>query len=296
MDSYKTNVVGNNIRLEDGKLRLPKITGYIRLKQHRKVRPGGILKNVTVIHEPDGKWYFSMVYAYEKQDVPLSVPEGDSIKAVGLDMSLPELYLDSNGDTPFYTLNGNKICFSKAYRKLEKKIGREQRRLSHMEKGSSNYRKQCRKVAKLHAKAKHQRNDFLHQMAVRLVREYDVIGIEDIDLAGMKKALRFGKSVSDNGWGNFIRILEEKCTRHGTLLFRVDRWYPSSKTCSRCGHVLTDLELSDRTYVCPVCGNILDRDVNAAINIREEALRILSEYVQHEKTEKLPDSYHYQTA
>lgn len=135
-----------------------------------------------------------MVYAYEKQDVPLSVPEGDSIKAVGLDMSLPELYLDSNGDTPFYTLNGNTIYFSKAYRKLEKKIGREQRRLSHMEKGSSNYRKQCRKVAKLHAKAKHQRNDFLHQMAVRLAREYDVIGIEDIDLAGMKKALRFGKS------------------------------------------------------------------------------------------------------
>lgn len=296
VDSYKTNVVGNNIRLEDGKLRLPKITGYIRLKQHREVRPGGILKNVTVIHEPDGKWYFSMVYAYEKQDVPLSVPEGDSIKAVGLDMSLPELYLDSNGDTPFYTLNGNTIYFSKAYRKLEKKIRREQRRLSHMEKGSSNYRKQCRKVAKLHAKAKHQRNDFLHQMAVRLVREYDVIGIEDIDLANMKKALRFGKSVSDNGWGNFIRILEEKCARHGTLLIRVDRWYPSSKTCSSCGHVLTDLELSDRTYVCPVCGNILDRDVNAAINIREEALRILSEYVQHEKTEKLPDSYHYQTA
>ena len=296
VDSYKTNLVGDNVRLEDGKLRLPKITGYIRLKQHRKVRPGGILKNVTVIHEPDGKWYFSMVYAYEKQDVPVSVPEGEDIKAIGLDMSLPELYLDSNGDTPFYTLNGNKICFSKAYRKLEKKIGREQRRLSHMEKGSSNYRKQCRKVAKLHAKAKHQRNDFLHQMAVRLVREYDVIGIEDIDLAGMKKALRFGKSLSDNGWGNFIRILEEKCTRHGTLLIRVDRWYPSSKTCSSCGHVLTDLELSDRIYVCPVCGNILDRDVNAAINIREEALRILSEYVQHEKTEKLPDSYHYQTA
>ena len=133
-------------------------------------------------------------------------------------------------------------------------------------------------------------------MAVRLVREYDVIGIEDIDLAGMKKALRFGKSVSDNGWGNFIRILEEKCARYGTLLIRVDRWYPSSKTCSSCGHILTDLELSDRTYVCPVCGNILDRDVNAAINICEEALRILSEYVQHEKTEKLPDSYHYQTA
>lgn len=211
-------------------------------------------------------------------------------------MSLPELYLDSNGNTPFYMLNENTVSFSKAYRKLEQRIGCEQRRLSHMVKDSSNYRKQCRKIAKLHAKAKHQRSDFLHQMAVRLAREYDVIGVEDLDIAALKRTLRLGKGLSDNGWGNFLRILEEKCARYGTLLIRVDRWYPSSKTCSYCGHILKDLELSDRIYICPVCGNVLDRDVNAAINIRQEALRILLEYVQHEKIETLPDSYHYQTA
>ena len=296
MDSYKTNVVGNNIRLEDGKLRLPKITGYIRLKQHRKVRPGGILKNVTVIHEPDGKWYFSMVYAYEKQDVPVSAPEGEDIKAIGLDMSLPELYLDSNGDTPFYTLNGNTIYFSKAYRKLEKKIAREQRRLSKMEKDSANYRRQCRKIAKLHAKAKHQRCDFLHQMAARLAKTYDIIGAEDLDMAAIRRSLRFGKSVSDNGWGNFLIYLEEACRNRGTLLIRVNRWFPSSKTCSVCGHVHRELALSDRTYACSECGSAMDRDENAAVNIRKEALRIFRGYLDGDKAETLPEGYVFQNA
>ena len=148
-----------------------------------------------------------------------------------------------------------------------------------MEKGSSNYRKQCRKVAKLHAKAKHRREDFLHQIAVRLVRTYDVIAIEDLDIAAMKKALSLGKSVSDVGWGRFTAILEELCLKYGKILVRVSRWYPSSKTCHHCGYKNDDLQLSERIYVCPVCGNIMPRDKNAAINILEEGLRILKENI-----------------
>lgn len=296
--SYKTNAQGNSVRLEDGKLKLPKVTGMIRLAMHRKIQDGGILKNVTITQEPDGKWYFSLVYAYEKKDfLPecFHKPEKE-IRAVGLDMSLPELYRDSNGDLPSYKVNGVAVSFRKVYRKLEKKISREQRRLSKMEKDSANYRRQCRKIAKLHAKAKHQRCDFLHQMAARLAESYDIIGVEDLDISAIRRSLRFGKSVSDNGWGNFLRYLEEACRKCGTLLIRVDRWFPSSKTCSVCGRVHRELALSDRTYICPECGSAMDRDENAAVNIRKEALRIFRRYLDEDKIETLPEDYVFQTA
>lgn len=296
--SYKTNAQGNSIRLEDGKLKLPKITGMVRLAMHRKIQEGGTLKNVTVTQEPDGKWYFSLVYAYEKKE---TLPEcfckpEKEIRAVGLDMSLPELYRDSNGDLPSYKVNGVGVSFRKVYRKLEKRIAREQRRLSKLEKDSANYRRQCRKIAKLHAKAKHQRCDFLHQMAARLAGAYDIIGVEDLDMAAIRRSLRFGKSVSDNGWGNFLLYLEEVCRKCGTLLIRVDRWFRSSKTCSVCGHVHRELALSDRTYACPECGFVMDRDENAAVNIREEALRIFRGYLNEEKQGTLPEGYVFQTA
>ena len=169
------------------------------------------------------------------------------------------------------------VEFEKFYRNAEKKLAREQRRLSHMVKDSSNYQKQKLKIARLHSKIKNQRNDFLHQLSIRLARTYDVISIEDLNLSGMKKSLRLGKSVSDNGWGNFTAMLERKCRNNGALVIRVSKWFPSSKTCSCCGYIHHELELSDRTYVCPNCGAIIDRDINASINIDEEGLRLLLE-------------------
>ena len=189
-------------------------------------------------------------------------------------MSVPFLYIDSSGNKPSYELNRKEIKFVKQYRKLEKRISKEQRRRSHMVKDSN---KQCQKIARLHAKAKHRRDNFLHQIAVRLVRRYDLIAIEDLDIAAMKKALNLGKSVSDVGWGRFTAILEELCLKYGKILVRVSKWYPSSKTCHHCGYKNDDLQLSDRIYVCPVCGNVMPRDKNAAINIFEEGLRILKE-------------------
>ena len=179
----------------------------------------------------------------------------------------------------YHELNGREMKFIKQYRKLEKRIAKEQRRRSHMVKDSNNYNKQSEKIARLHAKAKHRREDFLHQIAVRLVRTYDVIAIEDLDIAAMKKALSLGKSVSDVGWGRFTAILEELCLKHGKILVRASRWYPSSKTCHHCGYKNDDLQLSDRIYVCPTCGNVMPRDKNAAINILEEGLRILKENI-----------------
>ena len=190
-------------------------------------------------------------------------------------MNITNLFVDSDGCLPAYIVNDVVVSFRKCYRALEKRIAREQRKLSRMVKDSNNYKKQCKRIAKLHAKAKHQRNDFLHQIAVRLALAYDVISIEDLDMSAMKQALKFGKSVSDNGWGTFVTILEQKCLEYGCLLVKVSKWFPSSKTCCHCGHVHEDLKLNDRTYICPKCGHVMDRDYQAAVNIDREGLRIL---------------------
>ena len=149
-DSYTTNCTNNNIRIEDDGIRLPKITGPIHLSMHRSITPGGTLKNVTITHEPDGKWYFSIAFEYPAEEIEPSTGlqnffetgNRDSVSGIGLDMSVPFLYIDSTGKKPSYELNGREVCFLKQYRKLEKRIAREQRKRSKMIKDSNNYNKQ----------------------------------------------------------------------------------------------------------------------------------------------------------
>lgn len=272
-DSYTTNlsnVKNPNLYLDGCVLKLPKVKEGIRLRLHRKVKPGGLLKNCTVVHEPDGRWYFSLVFEYPKVPVEKTAKgkPADKLRLVGLDMSLPELYVDSEGNVPNYP---------KPYRRLQGRIAKEQRKLSRMEKKSKNYTKQLRKIAHLHAKAKHQRADFLHKLSYRLVHGYDIICIEDLDMSAMKQVLSFGKSVSDNGWGMFVRMLGYKAMRSGCTVIKVDKWFPSSKTCSSCGYIHKELQLSDRRYICPECGHVMGRDQQAAVNIREEGLRIYTQ-------------------
>lgn len=272
-DSYTTNLSNKkspNLYLEGCMLKLPKIKEPVRLRLHRKVKTGGILKNCTVTHEPDGRWYFSLVFEYPKEDIPKKAdgkpPTG--IRAIGLDMSLPELFVDPEGNTPHYP---------KPYRRLQRRIAVEQHKLSRMVRDSNHYRKQLKRIARLHAKAKHQRADFLHKLSYNLVSNYDIICIEDLDMSAMKKSLSFGKSVSDNGWGMFVRMLEYKAARDGCTIIRVGKWFASSKTCSSCGYIHKELKLSDRTYVCPKCGHVMGRDYQAAVNIRKEGMRIHAE-------------------
>lgn len=286
-DSYTTNKNNRseNISLSHGRLVLPKIPGSIRVTCHRKIKSGGILKSVTVSHEPDGRWLFAVKYAYPKKQKPSLLDRLDEntftrLRHIGLDMSLPELYIDSNGNRPSYQLDGSIVVFQKQYRKLECRIAHEQHVLSRKVRGSRNYNKQLIRIARLHAKAKHVRCDFLRQMAVRLARNYDVISIEDLDIRALKQALRFGKSVSDNAWGTFIRYLEEACRKTGSLVIRTDKWFPSSKTCSHCGYIKHDLKLNERTYICPKCGYVMDRDFQAAVNIDREGLNIIRNW-QH---------------
>ena len=259
-NSYSTVCINGNIAISEGYLKLPKI-GQVRLKQHRTVPSEYKLKSVTVSQTPSGKYYASVLFEYESNN-----EEKELHSFLGLDYSMHELYKDSNGNEPQYP---------RYYRRSEMKLKKEQRKLSLMQKGSKNRDKQRIKVAKLHEKVSNQRKDFLHKQSRQITNAYDCVCIEDLDMKAMSQALNFGKSVSDNGWGMFVAFLKYKLEAQGKKLVKVDKFFASSQTCSCCGYVNKGTkDLAVRAWDCPECGMHHDRDVNAAINIRNEGMRI----------------------
>ena len=259
--SYSTVCVNGNIRLEDRKIRLPKL-GAVKIKQHRQIPEDWILKSATVKQKPSGRYFVSILFEYENQ-----VPEKEVKKTAGLDFSMPKLFVSSDGYSCEYP---------RFYRKAEERLARQQRKLSKMKKGASNYHKQKLVVARLHEKVADQRKDFLHKESLKLARMYDSISIEDLDMQAMSGALHFGKSVHDNGWGMFTRMLEYKLQERGGQLVRIDKWYPSSQICSACGCIHPQVkDLKVRKWLCDGCLAYHDRDINAAVNIREEGMRLL---------------------
>ena len=259
-NSYSTICINGNITISNGYLKLPKI-GQVRLKQHRAIPSEYKLKSVTVSQTPSEKYYVSILFEYKNQ-----VQEQDMHEFLGLDFSMHELYKDSNGNEP---------CYPRYYRQAERKLKREQRKLSLMQKGSKNRAKQRIKVAKLHEKVANQRKDFLHKQSRQITNAYDCVCIEDLDMKAMAQTLNFGKSVADNGWGMFTTFLKYKLEEQGKRLVKIDRFFASSQICSCCGYVNKGTKnLAVRAWDCPECGTHHDRDVNAAINIRNEGMRI----------------------
>ncbi len=260
--SYTTNCVNGNILIENGYIKLPKV-GLVKLKQHRLIPSGYKLKSVTVSQTPGGKYYVSVLFAYENQ-----VQQIEPQTFIGLDFSMYELYKDSNGSEPQYP---------RYYRQAEKKLRRGQRKLSLMRKGSKNRDKQRIRVAKMHEKVANQRKDFLHKQSRQIANAYDCVCIENLDMKAMAQSLNFGKPVSDNGWGMFITFLQYKLTNIGKRLVRVDKFFASSQICSCCGYKNTAAKnLSIRAWDCPGCGAHHDRDVNAAINIRNKGMQLVT--------------------
>ena len=258
--SYTTNCVNGNITVENYYIKLPKI-GLVKLKQHRMIPSGYKLKSVTVSQTSSGKYYASVLFEYENQ-----VQEIEPKRFLGLDFSMHELYRDSNGDEP---------CYPRYYRQAEKRLKREQRKLSLMQKGSKNREKQRIRVAKHHEKVANQRKDFLHKQSKQITNAYDCVCVEDLNMKAMSQALQFGKSISDNGWGMFVTFLKYKLEEQGKKLVKVDKFFASSQICSCCGYKNTETKnLSIRAWDCPKCGTHHDRDINAAINIRNEGMRI----------------------
>ena len=261
-DSYSTVCVNHNIRLEDKVLVLPKV-GRVCVKRHREIPEGYILKSVTVSRTPTGKYYASILYEYETEIHPVKAE-----KVIGLDYSMSELFVSSEEEV------STDEKFLHRYRKSQSRLAKEQRTLSRRKKGSRRYQKQRRKVALLHEKIANQRKDYLHKESRQIANAYDQVCVEDLNMQGMSRALHFGKTVSDNGWGKFLEYLKYKLEEQGKMLIRIDKWYPSSKTCHVCGCVNEELTLSTRSWECPKCHEKHDRDKNAAMNIKAEGIRI----------------------
>ena len=260
--SYTTNVVKTNIILQDGYLKLPKL-GFVKIKQHRIIPDNFALKSVTVSKSKTNKYYVSILFEYENQ-VSQIIPE----KFIGLDYSMPQLYVDNNGNEPHYP---------RYYRRAEHRLAKQQRKLSRMIKNSHNYDKQKIVIAKLYEKISNQRKDFLHKLSRELANTYDCVCIEDLNMQNMSQSLHFGKSVYDNGWGMFTTFLKYKLEEQGKQLIKVDKYYASSQICSVCGYKnAATKNLSIREWDCPECGTRHNRDVNAAINIRNKGMRLIN--------------------
>ncbi|WP_411842371.1 RNA-guided endonuclease TnpB family protein [Salinicoccus sp. HZC-1] len=257
--TYTTNRVNGNIQLSDSHIKLPKL-GLVRLKQHREIPSHHVIKSCTISRSATGKYQVSILTEYKHEPKPKEINE-----IIGLDFAMDGLYVESE--------QGEKANHPRFYRQTQEKLAKEQKVLSRKTKGSARYEKQRIKVAKLHEKVVNQRKDFLHKKSFQLVKKYDAVVIEALDMKGMSQALNYGKSVSDNGWGMFTTFLGYKLLEQGKKLVKINKWFPSTKTCSSCGNV-KPVALSERIYSCE-CGFVFDRDWNAAINIKNEGLLML---------------------
>lgn len=266
--SYTTNVHSyvkkdgqfvKTLELTEDAVHLPKV-GFVKIKKHRSPGNGWQLKAATVSCTRSGKYFISLLYEFEK-DIHSIKPTKEN--SLGLDYSSHDFYVDSNGNVANYP---------RFYRRSEEKLARAQRRLSRMQFGSHHYDKQLYKVRILQEHIANQRKNFCHTVSTAIAKQYDAVFVEDINLRGLAGSLKLGKSTNDNGFGMFRTMLEYKLTSQGKTFAKIDKWYPSSKTCSVCGFIKDDLTLADRVWTCSACGTTHNRDHNAAINIRNVGL------------------------
>ena len=238
--------------IEDGKLWLPKFKSGISIRLHREIK--GKMGKVSLTKTPTGK-YFVSVFTTEEYNTPIE----HTGKSVGVDLGLKDLLITSDGEV----FKNNR--YTKRY---ERKLAKAQKHLSRKKKGSSEYENQRLKVARLHEKISNSRADYLHKCSISLVRRYDTICIEDLNVKGMERNHHIAKSVTDASWGSFVSMLTYKAQWNNKKVVKIDRFFPSSQTCNVCGYINKQTkDLSVREWDCPVCHTHHNRDVNAAINI-----------------------------
>ncbi|MHB1528696.1 MAG: RNA-guided endonuclease InsQ/TnpB family protein [Acidiferrobacteraceae bacterium] len=237
----------------DGKvLTLAKMVDPLDIVWSRTLPKAAKITTVTVSKDAAGRYFVSLLCDDTVR------PKRKVSAQVGIDLGLTHFAILSTGE---------KVEAPKVFRKYETRLGIFQRRASKKQKGSANRAKARLKVARLPARITDTRSHFLHQLSSRIVRENQVIAVESLAVCNMKKNRSLAKSISDAGWGEFLRQLEYKALWYGRTLIGIDRWYPSSKRCHDCGHTVSALRLNVREWICPECGSVHDRDVNAARNI-----------------------------
>lgn len=280
MKFKKKGIANNSFRIPGQALTTPfnfenktfKLTKLGKVKTKFDRQPKGDLKSVTVSKSKTDKYYISCLIEEESSFKP------KTNQIVGIDLGLKELLTLSNGDV---------FSNFKFYRENQSILAKEQRHLSRKKKGSNRYKKQKLKVARLHEKITNCRNWLLHNISINIIKNFDVICLEDLNIEGMKQS-KLAKSISDASLSTLVNMLNYKASWYNKTISKINRFYPSSKTCSCCGNVKSDLTLKDRIYICAECGLKIDRDLNASINILNQGILNLSaESVDYKRREEI---------
>lgn len=251
--------VPQHIRIEDGKIIIPKFNDGIKLFNYKKF--SGEIRQCTFSRDSIGKYFVSIVVNTKHESIPKTG------KLTGIDLGIKDYAVTSDG---------NKYKNHRYTKKYEKKLKLAQKHLSRKKKGSRQYENQRLKVARIHNKITNSRKDILHKTSTNLIRTYDVIFLEDLNVKKMLSNHCLAKDISDCAWSTFVNMLEYKAKWNDKTVIKVDRFFPSSKLCSVCGWIKSDLKLTDRIWKCESCGENHDRDVNAAKNILKEGLTLIS--------------------